>query len=113
MPTTALRFFNELRQSGGTLIDQMDRSIVPQELRPILDMVSPDSFVATLDIAPDGGYGLRVTPVTVDADGVPMTAEGEAFDRIAERLVRLSGEVGTVVRIGDGELTVGLAAERV
>jgi poly-gamma-glutamate capsule biosynthesis protein CapA/YwtB (metallophosphatase superfamily) len=96
--------------SGGTLIDQMDRSIVPEDLRPILDMVSPDSFIATLDIAPDGGYGLRVTPVTVDGDGVPMPAEGDAFDRIAERLVRLSAELGTEVRIAERELVVALGS---
>jgi poly-gamma-glutamate capsule biosynthesis protein CapA/YwtB (metallophosphatase superfamily) len=96
--------------SGGTLIDQMDRTLVPEELLPILDMVSPDSFIATLDIAPDGSYGVRVTPVTVDGDGVPMPAEGGAFERISERLVRLSGELGTEVRIGDGELTVALGA---
>jgi poly-gamma-glutamate synthesis protein (capsule biosynthesis protein) len=95
--------------SGGTLIDQMDRSIVPAQLRPILDMVSPDSFIATLDIEPDGSYGLRVTPVTVDGDGVPMPAEGEAFERISERLVQLSAELGTDVLPGDGELTVALA----
>ena len=96
--------------SGGTLVDQMDRSIVPAELRPILDMVSPDSFVATFDVAPDGSYGLRVAPVTVDGDGVPMPAEGEAFDRIAERLVRLSAELGTEVRTGEGELVVELGS---
>jgi poly-gamma-glutamate capsule biosynthesis protein CapA/YwtB (metallophosphatase superfamily) len=96
--------------SGGTLIDQMDRSIVPAELRPILDMVSPDSFVATLDVAPDRSYALRVTPCTVDDDGVPMPAEGEAFERIAERFVRLSAELGTEVRISDGELQVALGA---
>jgi poly-gamma-glutamate capsule biosynthesis protein CapA/YwtB (metallophosphatase superfamily) len=94
--------------SGGTLIDQMDRSIVPAELRPILEMVSPDSFVVTLDIAPDRSYALRVTPVTVDGDGVPLPATGEAFDRIADRLVALSAELDTEVRVGDGELVVAL-----
>jgi poly-gamma-glutamate capsule biosynthesis protein CapA/YwtB (metallophosphatase superfamily) len=93
--------------SGGTLIDQMDRSTLPDELLPILDMVSPDSFVATLEIAPDGGYGMRLTPVTVDENGVPKLATGEAFERIAERVTRLSAELGTPI---DDELVVDLGA---
>jgi poly-gamma-glutamate synthesis protein (capsule biosynthesis protein) len=84
--------------SPGTLVDLMDRSVVPEDLRPLLSMVSPDSFIATLDIAPERGYTLRLTPVTVDDGGVPLLAEGEVYDRIAERVTRLSAELGTDLR---------------
>jgi poly-gamma-glutamate capsule biosynthesis protein CapA/YwtB (metallophosphatase superfamily) len=96
--------------SGGTLIDQMDRGLVPPEFLPFIALVSPDSYITTLDIAPDGSYAMRLTPATVDGDGVPMRAEGEAFERIAERVVRLSAELGTEVRVGTGELVVELGA---
>ncbi|MGN6870953.1 MAG: CapA family protein [Solirubrobacteraceae bacterium] len=96
--------------SGGTLIDQMDRGVVSEELRPILDLVSPDSFVATLEIAPDRSYAMRLTPVTVDVNGVPMPAADEAFDRIAERLVALSAQLGTEVSVREGGLVVMLGA---
>ena len=96
--------------SPGTLVDLMDRSVVPEDLRPLLAMVSPDSFIATLEIATDGGYSMRLTPVTVDDDGVPMLAEGEVFDRIAERLVGLSGDLGTDVRVAAEALTADFSA---
>jgi poly-gamma-glutamate synthesis protein (capsule biosynthesis protein) len=94
--------------SAGTLIEQLDRSTVAAELRPIFDLLSPDSFVATLDITPDSGYAIRVTPTTIEADGVPFVAEGEAFERIADRLVGLSSALGTDVQVGAGDLVVDL-----
>jgi poly-gamma-glutamate synthesis protein (capsule biosynthesis protein) len=73
-------------------------------------MVSPDSFIATLAIAPDGGYSMRLTAVTVDDDGVPMVAEGAVFDRIAERLVGLSADLGTDLRVAGDELVADFSA---
>jgi poly-gamma-glutamate capsule biosynthesis protein CapA/YwtB (metallophosphatase superfamily) len=96
--------------SPGTLVDLMDRSVVPEDLRPLLASVSPDSFIATLDIAPAGGYSIRITPVTVDGDGVPMVAEEAVFDRIAERLVGLSADLGTDVRVAGEELIADFSA---
>jgi poly-gamma-glutamate capsule biosynthesis protein CapA/YwtB (metallophosphatase superfamily) len=96
--------------SGGTLIEQLDRSTLPPELVPLLETVSPDSFIATLDIAPDRGYAIRFTPATIDGDGVPMLAEGEDFDRIAERLVTLSAELGTDVQVDGDGLSVSFGA---
>jgi poly-gamma-glutamate capsule biosynthesis protein CapA/YwtB (metallophosphatase superfamily) len=96
--------------SPGTLIEQIDRESVDPEMRPLLGMLSPDSFLATLEVAPDGGYGMRITPTTLDADGLPMVAEGEAFDRIAQRLVEFSAVHGTDVTIVEGGLEVALRA---
>ncbi len=96
--------------SPGTLIEQINRETIDHEMLPLLDLLSPVSFVATLDVAPDGGYGIRITPTTLDADGLPTVAEAEAFDRIAKRIVEFSAALGTQVRIGQGRLEVPLGA---
>jgi poly-gamma-glutamate capsule biosynthesis protein CapA/YwtB (metallophosphatase superfamily) len=97
--------------SGGTLVEQIDRSAVAPELAPVFGMLSPDSFIATLAIEPGGAYSIRIAPATIESDdGVPALAEGEAFERIAERIVRLSAELGTAVEIRAGELIVPLGA---
>jgi poly-gamma-glutamate synthesis protein (capsule biosynthesis protein) len=96
--------------SGGTLVEQLDRSMVAPELQGIFELVSPDSLVATLVIGEDGSYDVRLTPATLGPGGVPVPAQGDAFARIAERVVRLSAELGTAVEVRDGELLVPLAA---
>lgn len=90
--------------SPGTLVDLMDRSVVPEDLRPLLGMVSPDSFVAAFDVDPGGGYTMRLAPMTIPEAGLPAPAEGEAFDRIAARLVALSAPLGTELVVGEREL---------
>ena len=52
----------------------------------------------------------RLTPTTIGTGGVPVLASGGAFDRIAERVVRLSAELDTPVEVGEGALVVGLGA---
>jgi poly-gamma-glutamate capsule biosynthesis protein CapA/YwtB (metallophosphatase superfamily) len=94
--------------SAGTLVEQLSREDVAPELAGIFDLLSPDSFVALLELTPDGGYGIRIIPTTVDSDGVPMLAEGAAFDRIAERLVRMAATLGTEVEVRDKSLAVGV-----
>jgi poly-gamma-glutamate capsule biosynthesis protein CapA/YwtB (metallophosphatase superfamily) len=96
--------------SGGTLVEQIDHGVVGPELAHIFGLLSPDSFIATLDVAPDGRYGMRITPTTIVADGIPQLADAAAFDRIAERVTRLSAELGTAVELRDGELHVVLGA---
>jgi poly-gamma-glutamate synthesis protein (capsule biosynthesis protein) len=95
--------------SPGTLIEQIDHGLVPPEWQHIFQLVSPDSFVATLDIAPGGAYSIRITPTTIEGeDGVPGLAEGEAFERIAQRFTALSAELDTDVRVDAGALAVQL-----
>jgi poly-gamma-glutamate synthesis protein (capsule biosynthesis protein) len=96
--------------SAGTLVEQLDRSAVAPELQGIFELVSPDSLVATLVVAEDGAYDVRLMPATLAPGGVPVPAEGEAFARIAERVVRLSAELGSAVEVRDGELLLPLAA---
>ena len=69
-----------LRRQGDPLqrrhAGRPDRpSTVAEELAGHLrDCISPDSFIATLDVAPDGGYSMRLTPATIDDGGVPVLA---------------------------------------
>jgi poly-gamma-glutamate synthesis protein (capsule biosynthesis protein) len=96
--------------SAGTLVEQLDRDAVAPELRPTFELLSPDSFVGRLDVEPGGAYSLRITPTTIERDGAASVAEGAVFERIADRLVRMSAELGTDVRVAGGELAVELGA---
>ena len=99
--------------SPGTLIEQVDRESVAPDMRALLNMLSPDSFVATLTVAPGGGYSIRLTPTTIDAHGVPMIAKGEAYERIAKRIVEMSAATGTHVEEQSGQLVVALGSAAV
>ncbi len=96
--------------SPGTLVEQLSGEGLAPEIAGIFDLLLPDSFVATLEVASDGGYGIRITPTTVDGEGVPMPAEGEAFARIAERLVRMSAALGTAMDVREDALEVALGS---
>lgn len=96
--------------SPGTLVEQLSREGLAPEIAAIMDLLSPDSFVAMLDVAPDGRYGIRIVPTTVDGEGVPAPAEGADFDRIAERLVRMSAPLGTDLQIRADSLAVRVGA---
>ena len=96
--------------SPGTLVEQLSREGLAPEIAAIMDLLSPDSFVATLDVAPDGRYGIRIVPTTVDGEGVPAPAEGADFDRIAERLVRMSASLGTAFQVRADSLAVPVGA---
>ncbi len=50
--------------------------------------MSPDGYVALVDVEADNRLSVRVVPTTLDDDHLPTLASGTAFDRIAERLVR-------------------------
>ena len=90
--------------SPVTLVEQLSREGLAPEIAGIMDRLAPDSFVATLELAPDGEYEIRIIPTTNDDDGVPVPAEGEAFARIAERLVRMSAALGTEVEVRERSL---------
>lgn len=96
--------------SPGTLVEQLSREGLVPEIAAIMDLLSPDSFVAILDVAPEGHYGIRIVPTTIDAEGVPAAAEGAAFDRIAERLVRMSAPLGTELQVRAGSLAASVPA---
>lgn len=96
--------------SPGTLVEQLSREGLAPEIAAIMDRLSPDSFVAVLDVGPDARYGIRIVPTTVDDDGVPAPAVGAAFDRIAERLVEMSASLGTELEVRADSLVVRAGA---
>jgi poly-gamma-glutamate capsule biosynthesis protein CapA/YwtB (metallophosphatase superfamily) len=95
--------------SPGTLIEQLSREGLAPEVAPVFALLSPDSFVALLDFS-NGDCSIRIKPTTLGDDGVPELATGEAFDRIAERIVRMSAQLDTRVELADGELRVDARA---
>lgn len=92
--------------SPGTLIEQLSREGVDPATRAVMDRLSPDSFVATLDVAPGGGYSVRITPTTLGPDRLPSIATGDVFARIRDRLVWMSAALDTTVHPGDDALTI-------
>jgi poly-gamma-glutamate capsule biosynthesis protein CapA/YwtB (metallophosphatase superfamily) len=92
--------------SPGTLIEQLSREGLAPDIAPVFELLSPDSFVARLDFSTDGDASIRITPTTLCDDGVPQLATGDAFERIAERIVRMSAQLDTHVGLADGELRV-------
>jgi poly-gamma-glutamate capsule biosynthesis protein CapA/YwtB (metallophosphatase superfamily) len=85
--------------SPGNFIAQQPREGLSAFALSVLDGMSTDGYAAWLDVAGDGRYTVRITPTVTDEQGLPVIARGEAFDRIAERLARLSAELGTIVRV--------------
>ena len=96
--------------SPGTLIEQLSREGLPPDVAPVFALLSPDSFVATLEISSGGDYAVRIRPTTLNGDGVPELAAGDASDRIAERIMHMSAELGTEVEVNDGELVIPASA---
>lgn len=70
--------------------------------------MSPDGYIALVDVEPDDRLSVRIVPTTLDSNYTPTLAEGVAFDRIAERLSRLSGAHGVSIDFSAGEGKVRL-----
>jgi hypothetical protein len=71
--------------------------------------MSKDGYIARFEVAPEEPPSVHVVPITQDAEGHPVVARGEVFDRIASRLARLCGEFGSVVEVKDDGLSVSVA----
>ncbi|HEY0448232.1 CapA family protein [Actinophytocola sp.] len=92
--------------SPGNFIAQQPREGLSEGAIAILDEMSRDGYLAWLDVAPGGGYTLRLVPVTGNADGLPEVVDGPDWERIAERIERLSARLGTPVSRDGGYVTV-------
>jgi hypothetical protein len=68
--------------------------------------MSTDAYLAFLDVAADGGYRMRIVPTVANDNGLPVQATGADFDRIADRLVRLSAPLETSVEVAGSEITI-------
>ncbi len=89
-------------------VDQVPREQASDDVLALYEQLSPDSYMALLDIGPEGANGLRIVPTSHEGTGLPRLAHGEAFNRITERLVRLSAPWGTELLRDPGGITVPL-----
>lgn len=77
----------------------------PPAVHALWAEMSADGYVARVAVAPDGGLSVEAIPTILNADRLPVLAEGADFDRIRHRLARLSKAYGAVVE-GDRTLSV-------
>jgi poly-gamma-glutamate synthesis protein (capsule biosynthesis protein) len=96
--------------SPGNFVAQQPREGQPPEVLEIYRQMSDDAYFAMIDVAADGGYRLQIVPTVVNDDGLPVRAEGESFDRIVERITRLSAPLGTVCRLQGDTLVIEVRA---
>jgi len=92
--------------SPGNFIAQQPREGASDIAIAIYDEMSPDGYMAWLDIASDGGYQLRLIPTQTNAQGLPEVVRDTSFTRIADRIQRLSSKLGTTVEVEGNELVV-------
>ena len=96
--------------SPGLFLDQTPRTGNPPDVQALYDQLSPDSYVALVDVTRDGVAGLRIVPTTVSAGpgGLPMIARGADRERIAARLRGTSAPFGTPLHDDGDALIVAL-----
>ncbi len=92
----------------GLFVEQVPREGASDDVLALYKQLSPDSYMAFVEIGPGGATGLRVVPTSYAGTGLPRLAHGEVFDRITERLVRLSAPWGTELALEGGGMTISL-----
>ena len=95
-----------LLYSLGTLIGQQVFLDASEQVKQLWSGMSPDGYVAQLQVDADNGYRLCAIPTTLNADRLPEKATGQAFERICERLRRLSLPHQADVIVGEGDMTI-------
>jgi poly-gamma-glutamate capsule biosynthesis protein CapA/YwtB (metallophosphatase superfamily) len=88
----------------GTFIGQQVFLDAPPKVKTLWAGMSPDGYVARLRLAERTGPAISLHPTTLDADRLPRLARGDDFDRIAERLKRLSAPYGASIESDGGVL---------
>jgi poly-gamma-glutamate synthesis protein (capsule biosynthesis protein) len=91
--------------SPGNFVAQQPREGQPPEVLAIYEQMSDDAYLTMINVSADGSYQLRLVPTVVNTEGLPVRAEADAFDRIAERITRLSAKLATTCRV-DGDAVV-------
>lgn len=87
--------------SLGTLVGQQVFLEASEQVKTLWAGMSRDGYLVRLDCADGRLAAIHLTPTTMDADRLPVVAEGDAFDAIAARLQRLSAPLGALVRPAD------------
>lgn len=94
--------------SPGNFIAQQPREGVSPEIIAVYDDMSKDGYLARIDIAPNGSYGVRIFPTMTNANGLPEVQLGAEGRRIAEHIRKLSARMNTEVRIEGDVVEVAL-----
>ncbi len=92
----------------GLFVEQVPREGSSEEILALYEKLSPDSYVALLDLGPADATRLRLVATSNEGTGLPRVAQGEVFERIADRLVQLSKPLGTELVVDGGGITVPL-----
>jgi poly-gamma-glutamate synthesis protein (capsule biosynthesis protein) len=96
--------------SPGNFVAQQPREGASEIALAIYAEMSPDGYAAVLDIDGDRSYELRLVPTSTNADGLPEVGHDGVWQRIADRLRRLSEHLGTDLELRDGEIIVPTGA---
>lgn len=94
--------------SPGNFVAQQPREGQPPEVLAIYEQMSDDAYLAMIEVSDEGNYRLRLTPTVVNSTGLPVRAEADAFDRIVERITRLSAQLDTTCRVDGETLTIDM-----
>ncbi|MCX5513938.1 hypothetical protein C3941_20645 [Kaistia algarum] len=92
--------------SAGTFIGQQVFLDASPQVHALWAGMSPDGYVASLDIEGGAIRAIRLLPTTLNEQRLPVRAEGAIADRITERIGRLSGPLGAQVEPSGGEILV-------
>lgn len=92
--------------SLGTLIGQQIFLDASDAVKQMWSEMSADGYVAVLTVDRTGNYSLQAVPTTMDCNRMPVVATGEAFEAIADRLIRLSAGHDTAVTSSNGHLVL-------
>ncbi|MCB1469787.1 MAG: CapA family protein [Rhizobiaceae bacterium] len=91
----------------GTLVGQQVFLDAPPAVKALWAEMSPDGCIATISVSESGsGAEIEIVPTTLNFDRLPTIATGEDFDRIHQRLVRLSAPYGARIELDGSVLHV-------
>lgn len=94
--------------SPGNFVAQQPREGQPPEVLAVYGQMSSDAYLALVDVAASGGYELHIIPTIINDEGLPVRAQAGAFERITERVVRLSAMVNTESRVTADAVVIDL-----
>jgi poly-gamma-glutamate synthesis protein (capsule biosynthesis protein) len=83
--------------SLGTLVGQQVFLDASPAIKTLWAGMSPDGYVAAITVLDRDRMTIELTPTTLDADRLPIIAKGAVFNRIQERLSRLSAPHGVLI----------------
>jgi len=92
--------------SPGNFIAQQPREGASAAVLALYDDMSPEGYLARIDVQTSGRYTVRLIPTATNDDGLPEVQHGAAATSIADRIRRLSGLLDTAVEVDGDQLAV-------